>query len=69
MAYTVTNYKTKKQLIADFKAGKRIEVFQPGPFGPSVSDGRTTLEGPHYPAAHTWYAVASVLNGIVTSVK
>ena len=70
MAYTVTNFKTKKALkeaaIAAME-GKRdpVEVYQPGPFGPDVKDGTVYLEGPHYPAAHTWYAMAEARNGVI----
>ena len=55
MAYCVTNYPTKKAMLVDFKAGKPVEVFQPGGIFP-LKDGRLTLEGPHYPKPHTWYA-------------
>lgn len=62
MAYTVKNYRTKKELIADHKAGKRIEVFQPGGLFPlrPMSDGTVALEGPHYPEPHKWYASATI---------
>lgn len=66
--YTVTNYKTKKQLIADFRAGKVIEVFQPGPFGPKAPDGPCCLEGPHYPEPHKWYASAVIEEGVVVKL-
>ena len=69
MVYTTINYKTKKALIEDFKAGKTITVFQPGPFGPQVRDGSCALEGPHYPQAHTWYATAEVKNMVIVKVK
>ncbi len=29
MAYTTKNYKSKKELITDFKAGVKITVYQP----------------------------------------
>lgn len=69
MAYTETNYKTKKALKADLAAGKTITVFQPGPFGPDVKDGSVFLEGPHYPEPHRWYASGVVKNGVLVSVK
>jgi hypothetical protein len=69
MAYTCHNYQTKKALISDFKAGKVITVYQPGPFGPDVKDGETCLEGPHYPKPHKWYASATIKDGIITKVK
>jgi len=69
MAYTVTNFRTKKALKDALKSGAEIEVYQPGPFGPDVKDGTCTLEGPHYPAPHSWYASAVVRGGKVVSVK
>ena len=69
MPYTVTNYKTKKALKQALSAGEAINVYQPGPFGPEVKDGRISLEGPHYPAAHTWYASATIVNGLVVKVS
>jgi len=69
MAYTVTNFKTKKALKDALKSGAEIEVYQPGPFGPGIKDGSVCLEGPHYPAPHSWYASAVVRGGKVVSVK
>ena len=68
--YTDTNYKTKKALKADVAAGKRVTYHQPGPFGGNErADGTISLEGPHFPAAHTWYATATVKDGYITKVK
>lgn len=39
----------------------------PGPFG-CKENGPEFLEGPHFPAAHTWYAKVTVTNGVVTKV-
>jgi len=66
--YTVTNYRTKKALKADVAAGVRVDVWQPGPF-PAKTDGAVSLEGPHYPAAHTWYANATIADGVIVKVK
>lgn len=70
MAYTVRNYKTKKELKADLKAGVPITCFQPG-LGPDLSSytGRITLEGPHYPEPHRWYATAELVNGKVVKIS
>lgn len=68
--YTIKNYATKKALKEDLAAGARITVFQPGPFGGSApSSGTVTLEGPHYPQPHRWYAQATLKDGVVVSVK
>ena len=66
--YTDQHFKTKKALKDALTAGKSIGVFSPGPF-PVPSNGKVTLEGPHFPAAHTWYAQATVVDGVITKVK
>lgn len=65
--YTDPNFKTKKALKEAVKAGKPVAVFSPGPF-PAKQDGEETVEGPHYPAAHSWYARVRVAAGMVTAV-
>jgi hypothetical protein len=72
--YTNTNYRTKKALRLAVADGKRVTYYQPGPYslfgGPNVpADGTIYLEGPHYPAAHTWYAQATVKGGAIVKVK
>ena len=69
MAYTKADYKTKKALKEALKRGERIEVYQPGPFGPSVSDGSAILEGPHYPEPRRWWASAIIKNGAVVKIS
>ncbi len=69
MAYTKINYKSKKALMDAFFEGKRIEVYQPGPFGPNVKDGPIVLEGPHYPEAHKWYAQGTARGGVLIDIK
>lgn len=68
MTYTRINFKSKKAMREAVKSGARVEVYQPGPFGPDVKDGTTSLEGPHYPAPHTWYASVEVKDGAITRV-
>jgi hypothetical protein len=47
-----------------------VRFYQPGPFGGNEpTDGTICLEGPHYPAPHTWYAEAKIKNGVVVKVK
>ena len=68
--YTTINYRTKKALKEAVASGKRVTVFQPGPFGGKESkNGTVYLEGPHYPAPHTWYAQAELRDGVVVKVK
>lgn len=68
--YTVQNFKTKKQLKEAVAAGRQIGYYQPGLFGGNEpKDGKIYVEGPHYPAAHTWYAECTVAGGVITKVK
>jgi len=64
MAYTRTNYKTKKAL-HEAVALSDVPVYQPGPFGPAVANGSTAIEGPHYPEPHKWYADVLVVHGVI----
>ena len=68
--YCHKNYKTKKALKQDVKDGKPITVYQPGPFGSNApQSGIVTLEGPHYPEPHRWYARATLVGGRVVKVS
>ena len=68
--YTSKNYRTKKELLADLKAGVSIDVFQPlGDFFPGKTDGYVCLEGPHYPESHRWFAGAIIKDSRVVSAK
>jgi len=75
--------KALKESVAKYQASKSDEVrlngvlvvqpircYQPG-LGPDLSNytGKITLEGPHYPKPHTWYAEAWLVNGVVVKVK
>jgi hypothetical protein len=66
--YTDINFKSKKALKEALAAGKKISIYSPGPF-PAPTDGRVSLEGPHYPEPHKWYAQAFIENGFVKSIK
>ena len=63
--YTEINFKTKKALKDAVANGREVGTWQSGPF-PAKRNGFITLEGPHYPEAHRWYAQARVdENGII----
>lgn len=68
MSYTVKNFKTKKALKDALKAGETLEVFEPSG-RPAATDGTVYLEGPHYPAPHTWYAEATLKDGKIVKVR
>ena len=65
--YVSPNYRSKKALKDALANGETVTVFSPGPF-PAKRDGRETVEGPHYPEPHKWYAVVEVEAGRVVKV-
>ena len=69
--YVNPNYKTKKALKEAIAAGKDVEVYQPNNiFGVVVpTDGTVTIEGPHYPEPHKWYAQGTMKDGRLVSIK
>lgn len=72
--YTVKNFKTKKALKEAVAAGEQIRVYQPNDIAgvtSRVSHGthQVTLEGPHFPEPHRWYAQATVVDGKVVAVR
>lgn len=66
MAYTITNFKTKKEFKAAVASGHPVRVAQ-GMLG-SVRNGTEWIEGPHAPEPHRWYAEVEVKDGIITKV-
>ena len=66
--YTDRNFKTKKALKDAVKAGEQVTIFSPG-IGSPKRDGRETVEGPHYPEPHRWYASVEMKDGIIIAVK
>ena len=66
--YTRTNYPSKKAFKEDFKAGKKIYTYQPGGMFPAKTDGRVSLEGPHFPKPHKWYASVLLEDGVVVKI-
>ena len=72
--YTMVDFKTKKQLKEAVAAGKKERIYQPGgmfdpPEAAADYTGRATIEGPHYPKPHTWYAQVELVDGIIVKVK
>ena len=66
--YTVRNFKTKKALKEAIANGEQVEIYAPG-LGQPKENGTESVEGPHYPAPHTWYAQVTMKNGIVVGVR
>ncbi len=65
--YVTPNFKTKKELKAAVETGAEVMAYSPGPFS-CPTDGKVSVEGPHYPAAHSWHAEVEVAGGYVTKV-
>lgn len=68
MTYVLPNFKAKKALQIALTAGETVEVFNPG-LGNVPKNGTVYLEGPHYPAPHTWYGTGKMIDGELVSVK
>lgn len=66
--YCDTNFKTKKALKEAVASGKEVTIYSPGPF-PAPTNGETSVEGPHYPKPHTWYARVTLKDGVIVKVK
>lgn len=69
--YATTNFKTKKAFKEAVKSGIAVHVFQPNNMFATkpVTDGVVCVEGPHYPAPHTWYASVTLKGGVVVKVS
>jgi hypothetical protein len=65
--YVRPNFKSKKALKEAVAKGETVTVFSPGPF-PCPTEGRVSVEGPHYPEPHRWYATVVVKDGQVQKV-
>lgn len=82
--YTTRNFKTKqalRQAVSAYNEAKALQesgvmcmptpavtLYAPG-LGTPKLNGTEYVEGPHAPAAHTWYAQVTVKDGIVVGVK
>ena len=66
--YTNVNFTTKKALKEAVARGEKVSIYAPG-LGTPKHNGTDFVEGPHYPAAHTWYASVEMRDGVVVKVK
>ena len=48
-------------------ARRRLKAYQPGGIFP-IKDGPDVIEGPHFPAPHTWYAQVEIKDGFVVKI-
>lgn len=64
--YVYGNPKTKKALKELVASGDAV-VFDPG-IQSGKTDGEVSVEGPHYPKAHTFYARVLIKDRVIVKV-
>jgi hypothetical protein len=69
MAYVDPNYPSKKAFKLAVEQGVKHYTYNPSGMWPTIKNGQDTVEGPHYPKPHKWYAAVTVVDGVVTKVK
>ena len=72
--YCNVNFKTRKALKEAVASGEKLGIYQPNdmfgnPKASSDYSGDASLEGPHYPKPHSWYASVKMVDGIIVQVK
>lgn len=69
--YTTRNFKSKKALKEAVAGGAQIGVYHPNNmFGtPDPTEGTVSVEGPHYPEPHRWYARVTLKGGVIIKVS
>lgn len=65
--YVEPNFQSKKALKEAVAKGETVSVYSPGMY-PANENGTETIEGPHYPKPHKWYARVLVKDGCVVKV-
>jgi hypothetical protein len=65
MSYVDPDYKSKKEFKEAVKAGIKHRTYNPSGMFPTPQNGCDTIEGPHYPKPHKWYAAVTVKDGCV----
>lgn len=51
------------------KMPEKVRFYQPGLGPPTPYNGTITVEGPHFPEPHRWYAQVTIKEGEAVSVK
>lgn len=67
--YASINFPSKKALKEAVAKGETVTIFNPSGMYPAPENGKVTIEGPHYPKPHKWYATAEVKEGRVIKVS
>lgn len=66
--YVYPNFKTKKEFKEATRKQVPMELIQPGLGDPAPHNGTVTVEGPHYPEPHRWYAQVTLRDGVIVKV-
>jgi hypothetical protein len=69
MAYAKPNFKTKKELKDAIARGDAVTAFEPSIGTVPRNGGPISIEGPHFPKPHTWYADAWLTDGRIVKVR
>lgn len=72
--YTDKDFTSKKELKEAIAKGVSVRVYQPNDmFGVteriSIGVHKVSVEGPHYPKPHKWYAEVEIVDGMVMKVR
>jgi hypothetical protein len=68
MSYVNPDYASKKEFKAAVARGVQHRTYNPSGMFETPQQGSDTIEGPHYPKPHRWYASVEVKGGLVTKV-
>lgn len=68
MSYVNPDYRTKKLLREAIARGVKHSPYNPSRMFAELTNGDTTVEGPHFPAAHRWYARCKVVDGVIVEM-
>jgi hypothetical protein len=67
--YASTNFKTKKSLKDAVARGDEVMIYHPLTYATVTVSGDYSIEGPHYPQPHAWYARVTLNNGRIVKVR
>lgn len=69
--YVERNFRTKKALKEAVASGAKLGIYQPNDmFGRGMpQNGEFSVEGPHYPQPHSWYARVTIADGVIVKVR
>jgi hypothetical protein len=67
--YVTPNFKSKAAVKRAIAKGEPVKVISNSPFDTVPHNGTVSVEGPHYPASHTWYGEVIIVDGIVARIR